>query len=68
MTLLGATSPGQSGAGSNGNERLLQILQVSPPDGLMSYQDTRSGGLTPLQRRSWCILQAQPAGLESFEG
>ena len=42
-TLLGATTPGQSGPGSNGNERLLCVLQsfsiteASPSDCLASY-------------------------------
>ena len=31
-------------------------------DCLMSYQDTRWGSLTPLQRCSRCILQPQPTG------
>ena len=41
-TLSGATTPGQSGLGSNGNEEVLHIPQISkavalPSDGLMSY-------------------------------
>ena len=40
--LSGATTLSQSGPGSNGNERILHILQISktgalPSDGLMSY-------------------------------
>ena len=48
--LSGATTPGQSGPGSNGNEGVLRILQsssiagTSPSDCLVSYQDTRWGG------------------------
>ena len=43
MTLSGATTPGQSGPGSNGNKEVLHIPQnssirgVSPSDYLMSY-------------------------------
>ena len=42
-TLLGATTPGQSGPGSNGNEEVLHIPQsfsitkTSPSDCLVSY-------------------------------
>ena len=37
-TLLGATTLGQSGPGSNGNERVLCISWIFlPSDGLMSY-------------------------------
>ena len=51
------TTPGQSGPGSDGNEKVLHILQrssitgVSPSDGLMSYpgHSLEGGGLTPLQ-------------------
>ena len=45
----GATTPGQSGPGSNGNEGVLRIPQssstagTSPSDCLVSYQDTRWG-------------------------
>ena len=50
--LLGATAPGQSGAGSNGNEGVLNIPQSSSAgalllDGLMSYLGL-FGGLTLL--------------------
>ena len=42
MTLLNATTPGQSGPGNNGNEGVLHIHQSSkagawPSDGLISY-------------------------------
>ena len=64
-TLSGATTPGQSGLRSNGNEGIPQIPQISKAgasllDGLMSYLGHSLGGrrsLTPLQRCSWCILQ-----------
>ena len=41
-TLSGATTPGQSGPGSNGNEEILRILQncvteTSPSDCLVPY-------------------------------
>ena len=46
--LSGATTPGLSGSGSNGNERVLHIPQnlrteASPSDGLMSYQEHSLG-------------------------
>ena len=68
-TLSSATTPGQSGPRSNGNEGVLCILQISkygasPLDGLMSYPGhSLEKGLTPLQRGSWCILQPKPTGL-----
>ena len=34
--LLGAITPGQSGPGSNGNERVLYIPQISKVEGLLS--------------------------------
>ena len=44
MALSGATTPGQSGPGSNGNEGVLRIPQItpallgtSPSDSLVSY-------------------------------
>ena len=47
-TLSGATTPGQSGPGSNGNERVLHISQISkaqalPSDCLMSYLEHSLG-------------------------
>ena len=56
-----------SGPGSNGNEGVLHIPQssritgTSPSDCLVSYPGLplRGGGLTPLQRCSWCILGKQ---------
>ena len=61
MTLTGATTRGQSGPGSNGNEGVLLIPQsskagASPSDGLVSY-------LGPSLRCSQCILQPQATGL-----
>ena len=40
------------------------ITGTSPSDCLGSYQDTRcgGGGVSPLQRCSWFILQPQPTG------
>ena len=69
-TLSGGTTPGQCGAGSDGNEGILHILQnssitgTSPSDCLVSYPDNYlfGGGLTPLQRCSQFILQPQPTG------
>ena len=67
--LSGATTPGQSGPGSNGNEGVLRIPQsssiagTSPSDCLVSYPGhSLGGGLTPLQRSSRCILQSRPTG------
>ena len=61
-TLSGATSPCQSEAGSNGNERVLHIPQISkagssPSDCFMSYPGHSfcGGYLIPQQRWSWCI-------------
>ena len=65
-TLSGATTPGQNRSSNNSNEEILHIPQnskigVSPSDGLMSYpgHSLWGGGLTPLQRYSWCILLPQ---------
>ena len=62
--LLGATIPGQSGPGSNGNEGVLYIPQSSnitetlPSDCLESYTGHSLGeGITPLQGYSLCILK-----------
>ena len=67
--LSDVTIPGQSGPGSDGNEGVLCIPQspsitgTSPSDCLVSYPEhSFGGGLTPLQRCSWCILQPQPTG------
>ena len=67
-TLSGATTPGQSGPGSNSNEGTLSIPQSSSitearlSDCLVSYQDIHWRSLTPLQRCSQCILQPQLTG------
>ena len=61
-TLSGAISPDQSGPGSDGNEWVLCIPQISSITGtspsycLVSYP---GGGSYPLQRCSWCILHPQ---------
>ena len=66
MTLSGATAPGQSGAGSDGNEEVLcipkcsNITEASPSDCVASYLGHSLVSLTPLQRCSQCILQPQP--------
>ena len=67
--LSGATTPSQSGPGSDGNKRLLRIshsssiTETSLSDCLVSYPGHwLGGGLTPLQRSSRCILQPQPTG------
>ena len=64
-TLSVATTPGQSGPGSDGNEGVLRILQnlditeTSPSDRFVSYLEHSLvvGSFTSLQRRSRCILQ-----------
>ena len=65
----GATIPGQSGPGSNGNEGVfcipqsLSITGTSPSDCLVSYPGhSLRGGVTSLQRCNRCILQSQPTG------
>ena len=71
-TLSGATTPGQSGPDSDGNEGGLRIPQnssiteASPSDCLVSYLDTCCGSLTPQQRCSWFILQPQTTRPESI--
>ena len=55
MTLSGPTTLGQSGPGSNGNEGVCHILQISkagtsPLDGLMSYTEHLLEGLLLLRR------------------
>ena len=73
MDLSGATTPGQSGPGSDGNEGVLHIPQsssiagTSPSDCLVSYSGHSLGGLTPLQRSSRCILKPQLTGQHSFK-
>ena len=68
-TLSGATTPGQSEHGNDGNEGLLRILEssiitgTSASDCLVSYTGHwLRGRLTPLQRYSRCTLQPQPTG------
>ena len=69
-TLSGATTPGQSGPGSDGNEGVLRILQsssitgTSPSDCLVSYAGHLLVFFTPLLKSSRCILQPQPSGQE----
>ena len=71
-TLSGAATAGQSGAGSKGNEEVFHIPHsnsitgTSSSDYLVSYPGHLLGGLTPLQRCSWCILQPQPTVLWFF--
>ena len=67
-TISGATTPDQSGLGSNGKDWILYIPQSSksgalPLDGLMSYPGHSGGGLTPLQRCSQCNLYLRLTGL-----
>ena len=68
-TLSGATTPGQSGSGSDGNEGILRIPQnssiteIASSDCLVSYpKHSLEAGLIPLQRSKQCILQPQPTG------
>ena len=63
-TLSDATTLGQNRTGSNGNKVVLYISQsssitgASPSECLVSYpwHSLRGGGLTSLQRCTWCIL------------
>ena len=66
-TLPDATTPDQSGSGSDGNEVVFRIRQsssiteVSSLDSLVSYTGhSFDARLTPLQRCSRYILQPQP--------
>ena len=65
-TLSCETTPGQSGPGSDVNERSvphspkLQHTGTSPSD--CQIQDTFGGSVIPLQICSQCILQPQPTG------
>ena len=57
-TLLGATTSGQSGPGSNDNEGILYIPQISktrssPSDGLMSYEEHSFGGGSAVLLLCW---------------
>ena len=67
-TLSSDTTPGQSGPGSNGNEGIPRIPQSSNItealtfDCLESYPEHSLERLTPYQRCSRCILQAQLTG------
>ena len=72
-TLCGATTPSDSGPGSDGNKGVFRIPQsssitrTSPSDCLVSYSGHSWGSLTPLQRCSWCILQPQPTEQKEFD-
>ena len=68
-TLLGATTPGQSGPGNDGNEGVLcitrrsNITRTSPSDCLVSYLGSSfRWWVLPLCREQVCILQPQPTG------
>ena len=68
--LSGTITPGQSGPGSDDNEGVLHIPQISsitgtsPSHCLVLYprHSLEGGALTPLQRCSRYILQPQPTG------
>ena len=69
-TLSGATTPGQSGPGSDGNEGVLRIPQsisitvVSPSDCLMSYPEHLMGSYPSAEMQS--VYSIPPAtGLET---
>ena len=63
-TLSGATTPDQSGPGSDGNKGVLCIFQrssiswASPSDCFVSYPGNLGGSLTPQQR---CSQSTAPA-------
>ena len=66
--LSGATTPGLSEPGSDGNKGVLcipqsfNITETSTSDCFVSYPGYTLQGGTPLQKCSWCILQPQPTG------
>ena len=68
-TLSGAATPGQRGPGGDGSEGVLYTPQNSSITGtsssncLVPYPGHSLGGLTPLQRCSWCILPPPPIHL-----
>ena len=72
--LSGASTLGQSGPGSNGNEGVLcipqssSIIRTSTSDCLVSYPGHSLGFFTPLQRCSRCILQPQMTEHLFWEG
>ena len=64
-SLLGATTPGQSGPGSDGNKVVLSILQSSNITGAYPsdhIRDTHWKVRGPMQRCNLYILQTQPTG------
>ena len=70
-TLSGTSTPNQKVPGSGVNEGVVYIPQISsitetfPSDCQVFSIISRTldgGGLTPLQKSSWCILQPQPTG------
>ena len=69
--LFGATIPGQSGSGSDGNEEVLRILQRScitgtpPSDCLVSYLDTCLGGGAYLFAEAQSMYFTAPADGET---
>ena len=65
-TLSGATTPGQSGPGCDGKERVYHFLQISSITGASPSRTLVWGVLPLLQRCSRCILQPQPTALRSF--
>ena len=73
MALLGSTTLGQSGPGSDGSKGVFcipqnsSIIEASPSDCLMSYLGhLLGGGFIPLQRCSQCILHPQLTGQSRF--
>ena len=69
-TLSVANTPGQSGLGSNGqwwvtrhSTKLQDWNLAIRLFNVISRTLIECGGLTPLHRCSWCILQLQPTGL-----
>ena len=68
MTLSGATTPRQTGPGSDDNEGVLRIPKdpalLEPHNQIVQnhIQNTHGGGRTLMQRCSRCILQPQPTG------
>ena len=72
MALSGATTPGQSGPGSNGNEEVFRIPQsssfagTSPSDCLVSYPGHSLGGFLPLCRAAVSVFYCPSSFMNRF--
>ena len=71
MTLSGTTTPGQNEPGSNDNEGVLHIPQItkaraSPPDSLLTYLGHSLGGVLLLCRDSVGVFYSPLGYVYSF--